>query len=113
LSFFDYDHNFDALFASSSSYVLNWQAQEFYHKTNVSHTEMWSCYDTKVGLSYNSKGKSTFFEEAKFAALIQDSEMPLLRRICSYELGKPISKVLQVLLIASVSEFLVCGTHFI
>jgi hypothetical protein len=66
---------------------------------------MWSCYDTKVGLSYNSKGKSTFFEEAKFASLIQDSEMPLLRRICSYELGKPISKVLKVLLIASVSEF--------
>jgi hypothetical protein len=85
------------------------QAQDFYNKTNVSHTEMWSCYDAKVGLSYNSKGKSTFFEEAKFAALIQDSEMPLLRRICSYELGKPIPKVLKILLFASESDFLTFG----
>ena len=73
------------------------QARQYFHKDTVTHTEIWTAYEAKVGLAYNSKGRSTFFEEAKFSSMLEDENMPMLRQLCSYELGKPLPKVTAIL----------------
>lgn len=72
---------------------MNLQTKIHLCKDVVTLHEMWTNYEQMVGLVYNSKGRSTFYEEAKFASLLSNADMPLLRSICSYELGKPIPKV--------------------